>query len=77
MIQKHKFVEKNLDLLRTLTHNGYVSPKLINYYNIYKLYMSTKDSSKMRRYDIVAREMRSSVPTVRLAISDMKKYVKK
>ena len=76
MIQKHKFVEKNIDMLRKLTNNGYVSPKLINYYNIYKSYMSVKDSSKMQRYSIVAKETQSSVPTVRLAVRDMKKYIK-
>ena len=76
MVQKHKFVEKNIDMLRKLTNNGYVSPKLINYYNIYKSYMSVRNSSKMERYSIVSKETQSSVSTVRLAVAEMKKYVK-
>jgi hypothetical protein len=75
MIQKYKFVEKNIDMLRTLTKNGYVSPNLLVYYNIYKTYMSVKDSSKMYRYSIVAKETRSSVTTVRRAVAEMKTYI--
>ena len=77
MIQKYKFVEQNLDMLRKLTNNGYVSPKLLVYYHIYKAYMSVQDKSKMFRYGIVAKETKSSVATVRLAVRDMKQYVKK
>lgn len=76
MIQKYKFVEKNIDMLRKLTNNGYVSPKLLVYYQIYKAYMSVDDKSKMYRYSIVAKETRSSVATVRLAVREMKMYVK-
>lgn len=75
MIQKHKFVEQNIDMLRTLTKNGYVSSKLLMYYNIYKNYMSVKNASKINRYQTVAKETRQSVTTVRRAVSDMKKYV--
>ncbi len=76
MIQKHKFVENNIDMLRTLTKNGYVSPTLLVYYQIYKSYMSVKDRSKLVRYKTVANETRSSVTTVRRAVADMKKYVR-
>lgn len=76
MIQKYKFVEKNIDMLRTLTKSGYVSPKLLAYYDIYKKYMSEKKPLKGDRYNIVAKENRLSVMTVRRAVSDMKKYVK-
>lgn len=75
MIQKHKFIEQNIDMLRTLTKNGYVSSKLLMYYNIYKNYMSVKSQSKINRYQTVAKETRQSVTTVRRAVSDMKKYV--
>lgn len=76
MIQKYKFVENNIDMLRTLTINGYVSPTLLMYYNIYKSYMNIKNQTKINRYKTVALETRSSVTTVRRAVAEMKKYVK-
>ena len=76
MIQKHRFVSKNIDLLRKLTKAGYVSPKLLVYYDIYITYMSVKDSSKINRYKIVADLKKTTSHTVRRAVSDMKKYVK-
>lgn len=76
MIQKHRFVSENIDLLRKLTKAGYVSPKLLVYYDIYITYMSVKDSSKINRYKIVADLKRTTPHTVRRAVSDMKKYVK-
>lgn len=76
MIQKHKFVEKNIDMLRNLTKEGYVSYTLIQYYNIYKLYMSIKNEPKITRYKAVSKEMGFSVMTVRRAVAEMKKYVK-
>ena len=76
LVQKHKFVEKNIDMLKTLTKNGYVSPKLLNDYDIYKSYMSIKDPSKMKRYSIVAKENKRSVVNVRQSVYQMKKYVK-
>ena len=76
MVQKHKFVEKNIDMLKTLTKNGYVSPKLLNDYDIYKSYMSIKDPSKMKRYSIVAKENKRSVVNVRQSVYQMKKYVR-
>jgi len=76
MIQKYKFVENNIDILRMLTKNGYVSSNLLVYYNIYKTYMSVKDSSKMYRYSIVAKETRSSLTTVRRAVAEMKTYIR-
>lgn len=75
MIQKYKFVEQNIDMLRTLTKNGYVSSKLLMYYNIYITYMSIKNESKITRYKTVAKETRNSTTTVRRAVADMKKYV--
>jgi len=76
MVQKFKFVEKNIDMLKTLTKNGYVSPKLLNDYDIYKSYMNTKDPSKMKRYSIVAKENKRSVVNVRQSVYQMKKYVR-
>ena len=76
MIPKHKFVEKNMDMLRELTKKGYISPTLLQSYHIYKSYMSVKHPSKMERYKVVANETKSSVIKVRLAVADMKKYVK-
>ena len=76
MVQKHKFVEKNIDMLKTLTKNGYVSPKLLNDYDIYKSYMNIKDPSKMKRYSIVAKDNKRSVVNVRQSVYQMKKYVK-
>lgn len=75
-IQKHQFVEKNIDMLRTLTKNGYVSPTLLQYYQIYKSYMAIKHPSKMERYKTVANETKSSVVKVRQAVASMKMYVK-
>ena len=76
MIQKYKFVSENIDLLRKLVKAGYVSPKLLVYYDIYITYMSVKDSSKINRYKIVADLKKTTSHTVRRAVSDMKKYVK-
>lgn len=76
MIQKYKFVEKNIDMLRTLTKNGYVSYTLLQYYNIYKSYMSIKNKTKINRYKDVAKETRASVTTVRRAVAEMKSYVR-
>lgn len=76
MIQKHKFVELNFKMLQILTKNGYVSPKLLSDYNIYKSYMSVKNPSKMKRYDIVAKQNKRSVVNVRVSVRNMKSYVK-
>lgn len=76
MIQKYKFVEQNIDMLRTLTKNGYVSHKLLMYYNIYKTYMSVKNESKINRYLTVAKEFKQSTTTVRRAVAEMKSYVR-
>jgi len=59
-----------------LTKNGYVSPKLLNDYDIYKSYMNIKDPSKMKRYSIVAKDNKRSVVNVRQSVYQMKKYVK-
>lgn len=75
MIQKHKFVEQNIDMLRKLTKEGYMSSKLLTNYNVFKLYISIKDNSQMKRYKAVASEMQMSVVAVRKAVYDMKKYV--
>ena len=75
MIPKHKFVEKNLKMLRTLTKEGYISHTLLMNYNIYKHYMGIKDNSKMNRYKTVANETGHSARKVRLAVAEMKKYV--
>lgn len=75
MIQKYKFVEKNIDMLRTLTKHGYVSPKLLQYYNMYKVYMNVKNESKINRYQTVAKETKQSITTVRRAVAEMKTYV--
>jgi len=76
MIQKHKFVEQNIDLLHKLTKNGYVSPKLLLYYDIYITYMSVKGDTMQRRYKIVADLKKITTHTVRRAVTDMKRYVK-
>ena len=76
VIQKYKFVEKNIDMLRTLTKNGYVSPKLLSSYHIYKAYMSIKHPSKMERYRTVATELGSGVTIVRQSVAEMKRYIK-
>lgn len=75
MIQKYKFVENNINMLRKLTKEGYVSSKLLTDYNIYKLYMGIKGNRKLERYRIVANEMGFSTIKVRLAVAEMKKYV--
>lgn len=76
MIQKHKFVKDNINLLRKLTKNGYVSPKLLAYYDIYLTYMDVKDNSKINRYKIVAGLKNTTSHTVRRAVCDMKKYIR-
>lgn len=74
-IQKYKFVNQNITLLRTLTKGGFISPKILAYYNIYVNYMSIKKEPKMNRYKITAQETGNSIGTVRRAVSDMKSYV--
>ena len=74
MIQKYKFVEQNIKMLRKLTKEGYISTKLLVNYNIYKTYMTTK-GNYMERYNTVASEMNTSSRTVRRAVKDMKEYV--
>lgn len=76
MIPKHKFIENNMDMLRKLTRNGYVSPKLLQYYHIYNIYMGIKKGTQEKKREIVAKEIRQSVMTVRRAVTDMKQYVK-
>ncbi len=76
MIQKHKFVEQNIKMLRTLTNEGFVSPKLLNYYSIYKLYMSIKMPRKTDRYKAVSAQTKNSTTTIRRAVYEMKKYIK-
>lgn len=74
-IQKYKFVENNMKMLRELTLMGYVSPKLLNYYDIYKTFKSIKDKPKMHRYKLVSMQTKNSIMTVRLAVYEMQKYV--
>lgn len=76
MVQKHKFVEKNFELFRTLTRNGYVSPKLLEYYYIYLTYINIKEKSRLDRYKVVAEIKKISPHTVRRAVCDMKKYIR-
>lgn len=76
MIQKHKFVEQNIKMLRKLTNEGYVSPKLLSYYSMYKLYMSIKMPNKTDRYKEVSNQTKNSTTTVRRAVSEMKAYVR-
>ena len=75
MIQKYKFVEDNIEMLRKLTRNGYVSPKLLQYYSLYLNYMSIKNEPKINRYNMVAKQTKQSVMTVRRAVAEMKMYV--
>ena len=75
MQQKYKFVEANIEMLRKLTRNGYVSPKLLQYYNLYLNYMSIKNEPKISRYQKVAKETKQSVMTVRRAVAEMKSYI--
>ena len=74
-IQKYKFVEKNIKMLRELTLNGYVSPKLLNNYDIYKTYISIKNTPKMKRYKQVSMQKNCSISLVRSAVYEMKQYV--
>lgn len=76
MIQKYKFVEQNISMLRHLTKEGYITHRLLFNYNLYKSYMGIKNERKMIRYRTVAKEMNTSVMTVRRAVSEMKAYVK-
>lgn len=75
MIQKYKFIEANYDMLSKLTRNGYVSPKLLQYYKLYLNYMSIKNEPKINRYQRVAKETKQSVMTIRRAVAEMKMYV--
>lgn len=76
MIQKYKFVEKNIDTLRDLVKSGYASSTLMTYYDLYIAYTKTKDPSKIKRYQTVARQTSSSITTVRRAVREMKMYVR-
>lgn len=75
MIEKYRLIERNLKLIKQLTKDGYISPKLLLYYEIYIIYRTDKDSSKLERYKKIARLTKSSVTTVRRAVADMKSYV--
>lgn len=75
MIEKYRLIERNLKLIKQLTKDGYISPKLLLYYEIYIIYRTDKDSSKLERYKKIARLTKSSVTTVRRAVTDMKSYV--
>lgn len=75
MIEKYRLIERNLKLIKQLTKDGYISPKLLLYYEIYIIYRTDKDSSKLDRYKKIARLTKSSVTTVRRAVADMKSYV--
>ena len=76
MVQKYKFVEKNFSMLKKLTEKGYVSPKLLEYYNIYLTYVGIKDNSRLRRYKTVAEIKKVSQHTVRRAVCEMKRYIR-
>lgn len=75
MIEKYRLIERNLKLIKQLTKDGYISPKLLLYYEIYIIYRTDKDSSKLERYKKIAHLTKSSVTTVRRAVADMKSYV--
>lgn len=75
MIQKYKFVEQNMKMLRKLTKEGYISHRLLMNYQIYRTYMETK-GTYMERYKSVSLEMNTSTTTVRRAVSEMKSYVR-
>lgn len=74
-IQQHKFIEQNIKLIRHLTRMGFISPKLLTYYDIFLEYQKIKNKSRINRYSQVAKIKRQSVSTVRRAVYEMKKYV--
>lgn len=76
MVQKHKFIEDNLKTFRKLASNGFISSKSLEYYRIYKIYMSIKGLPKMDRYKQTAIETNTTARTVRQAVAEMKKYVR-
>lgn len=74
-IQQHKFIQDNIKILRELTLKGYVTPTLLNYYDIYLSYMKIKKFQKMERYKLISIEKKCSPRTVRKAVYVMKQYI--
>jgi len=75
MIQQYKFVQNNISMLQKLMKQGYISPKLLVYYDIFQTYQTIKEKSRINRYKIVAEMKGQSTSTVRRAVYEMKKYV--
>lgn len=71
------FIQKNMDTLKSFIRAGMVAPTVLRDYQIYVFYRSLdKIPSQMDRYEFTAESMNTSCPTVRNAISKMKKKVR-
>lgn len=77
MVKKHEFIAKNISSIRRLIKSGDITGKLINDYNIYKVYMGYSSiKSKMERYQFTADDLRISQNTVIKAIKSMESVMR-
>lgn len=73
-----EFIEKNLDIVRTLIRTGVVPSSYINYYNIYCVYRNSGNlNSRMARYNFTADVAKTSTLTVMKAVKAMETVVPK
>lgn len=76
MVKTGNYIEKNIDVFKTLVRIGAVPPSYLNYFRIYCFYRSLKNiKSKMDRYQFTAESMDTNTSTVMNAVKTMEKFV--
>lgn len=73
-----EYIEKNIDVVRTLIKTGVVPSSYINYYNIYCVYRSSTNlKNRMDRYNFVSDIVKTSTLTVIKAVKTMEAIIPK
>lgn len=76
MVRVADYIKINIEIVKTLVKIGKMPLSTMNDYDIYLFYKSIDyETAHMKRYNIVAKNFKVSVDTVRRAIVGMEKKI--
>lgn len=76
MVRVADYIKTNMEIVKTFVKIGKMPLSTMNDYDIYLFYKSIDyESAQMKRYNIVAKNFKVSVDTVRRAIVGMEKKI--
>jgi 23S rRNA G2069 N7-methylase RlmK/C1962 C5-methylase RlmI len=73
--KKHKYITKNIDIIRTLIRSGDMSGTVISQYKIYLVFQIKTHQFRMQRYQDTAEDCRCSLQTVMNAVKSMESNI--